>query len=196
MVAAPAPLADSGRNEFLAALAKGLGVSADRFAGLDPVELGERLGRIASELASGAKDMLDERARAGRTLGSRKLLMPRGLHGNALKYASSAPDAVLSMLLSGGSEAQASIQQGFAELKGHQRNILSAALTAAQTLGENLDPATLKGATPSSGSPEGQKARLWEMYGSIWQGFGSSWPEGFVEAFKLHMADAYDSNSN
>ena len=173
-----------------------LGLPAGSLAEIDGAVLARRLALLTRELANGLKDVLEETARNRRDIGSRKRRLPRGQLGNVLKFSPDASEALLILLQMDPAAAAAEINQSITEIKRHQQALISSSIAAARNLGEDLSPTALRAASPAIGRELERKARLWDMYGALWQSGNTDWASGLVESFKLAMAVQYDAESD
>lgn len=203
LAAAPnvAPVTTPGAlppDTLLAALAAGLGVDASALAGQDAAEAARRTGALARAAVIALRRLLEQEARARRRLGSRQATPQPAREGNPLRAARTPEDALL-RLLEGGPEGSAALRRAGDELAVHHEHLMVCFAGAARRLAENLDPARMDAGAGSTAGPAGsetRRARMWDLYATVWESLGQEpgepWTRGFIEAALLHLAAAYD----
>ncbi len=198
--AAPAAEAAAAPDAVLAALAEGLGVEAGALAGHKATEAARRTGALARAAVIALRRLLEQEARARRRLGSRQATPQAAREGNPLRAARTPEDALL-RLLEGGPDGNAALRRAGDELATHHEHLMVCFAGAARRLAEDLDPARLDSGVGNTAGPAGsetRRARLWELYSTIWESMGQEpgepWTRGFIEAALLHLAAAYDAD--
>jgi len=191
-VAPLAPLApEAAGDEFVQALARGLGVTPEAFGGQPGVDAAHRVGRLLRVAMFALHHQLALQSRQMRELGSRAAAALATSPAARLRLASGPQEAVSALLASGG-DAEGMLVRAHGELGQHTQRILAAFEATCERLAEQLDPATLEQLAQGADDPK----RLWRTYGALWQamglGEGKTWPEGFTDAAFTHLATAYD----
>jgi type VI secretion system protein ImpI len=184
----------AAEGEMVRRLLEGLGLGPEALGRLPPGDLAYNVGHLLRVLAVGIKTLQDDSARQRRVIGSRKRASLRDQYGKILRSSATAEGALVMLLRLSAADAATEARQGVADIQAHQQAMLDAAQGGARSLGEELDPKALAQAAPGLGSDIEAKSRLWDMYGSLWQGVEADWPTGFAESFKLFMASRYDEN--
>ncbi|MFO1273274.1 MAG: type VI secretion system-associated FHA domain protein [Rubrivivax sp.] len=201
VAAAPAAPAPAETDALLAALAAGLGLDPAQLAGQDAAETARRTAALARAAVIALRRLLEQEARARRRLGSRQATPQPARDGNPLRVARTPEDALM-RLLEAGPEGQAALRRAGDDLAHHQEHMMVCFAGAARRLADDLDPARLEAGVGNAAGPEGSQlrhARLWELYGVLWQSLGQEpgepWARGFIDAAMLHLASAYDEGS-
>lgn len=203
----PAPLEPAattppaGADTVLAALAAGLGVDPAQLAGQEAAETARRAAALARSAVIALRRLLEQESRARRRLGSRKATPQPARDGNPLRVARTPEDALL-RLLESGPDGPAALRRAGDDLAHHQEHMMVCFAGAARRLAEDLDPGRLDAGVGNAAGPEGstaRQARLWELYGVLWQSLGQDpgepWTRGFIDAAMLHLAAAYDEDA-
>jgi predicted component of type VI protein secretion system len=201
---AAADAAAGGDAPALQQLSIGLGLAPDALAGRDPAQATAQLGALARAAVTVLRQLLEQQAQERRQIGSRAPALVPVRELNPLRLAAT-PQAALLALMAPGADAEAALQRAAAELAAHQKRLMAAFRGAATRLGQEMAPASLAqalglatadaaGAARTAGAAE--QARLWQLYGQLWQGLGLAagqpWEQGFLEAALMHLAAAYD----
>jgi type VI secretion system FHA domain protein len=191
---APPPAFSGVTEELLRRLAMGLGIPVERLAGQDAARVAEQVGSVARTAVTVLRQLLEQQAAGRRRIGSRAPALQAMREAHPLHLAAS-PEAALLGLLAPGTDAAVALGSVATELATHQERLLTAFRSAVARLGTEMAPASLERAMPGPSDAE-HKARLWDLYGTLWRGIGLApgqpWTEGFLEAALLHLAAAYD----
>jgi type VI secretion system protein ImpI len=191
---------DSGASaKFTELVARGAGLPQDAFAGRDPDELAEQLGRLLRLATDNMKQLLEARQQAKRLARSPNQTMVQATNNNPLKFAPSAEDALRIMFGAKGQsylDAEKAFAQAFKDLKRHQIRTYAAMQQAVATLMKDVDPAAIEAASPSdqglAGMMGSRKARLWDVYVARWQALGQRHENGPLDTFMDYFARCYD----
>lgn len=196
--AAPQPgLGTGSSTPFVTGLTKGLGLPSDLLVHETPEQLGERIGLLIRAFAEGFCELLAERSKVRRALGSRKPVNPRKLAANPLRSSATIDDALERILNSecGNTEIVQMMRDIISELISHQDAVIAAIDRAALRVGQDIDPSTLAAAFAGNASSKDGKSKLWDLYSVIWHDLGTDWPAAFVENLRMQLAAAYDEIS-
>lgn len=170
------------------ALAQRLGVDINELPDSSDAELITHLTDLVVAFAAGTRQLMAERNRLLRELGSRQLMAHRLEAGEPLALSASDNDAVLALLLLPPARAGNTVADLFAALAREHAETGQAAREAAQSLASLLSPARLSKVLPRSGQPE----RWLAAYGRLWHDLAPEWGKGFAEAFRLEFGAALD----
>jgi type VI secretion system protein ImpI len=192
--------ADGGANaRFAELVARGAGLSEDAFAGRDPDELAEQMGRLLRLATDNMKQLLEARQQAKRLARSPNQTTVQATNNNPLKFAPSAEDALRIMFGAKGQsylDAERAFAQAFKDLKRHQIKTYAAMQQAVASLMKDVDPAAIEAASPSdqglAGMMGSRKARLWDIYVARWQALGQRHENGLLDTFMDYFARCYD----
>jgi predicted component of type VI protein secretion system len=149
---------------------------------------------IAVAAVQALRQLLAQQAQARRQIGSRAASLQALRPLAALRMPATALAAVQS-LGAPGADAAATLQCAADELAAHHDRLLAAFRGAAQRLAADIAPQALQAALGPAHT-DAQKARLWDLYASVWQTMGtdsgSTWEQGLLDAALQHLAAAYD----
>jgi len=187
------------KPKFAQLVARGAGLPEDAFAGRDPGELAEQLGRLMKLATDNMKQLLDARQQAKRLARSPNQTTVQAINNNPLKFAPTAEDALRIMFGSQGQsylDAERAFAQAFNDLKKHQIKTYAAMQQAVASLMKDVDPAAIEAASPSdqglAGMMGSRKARLWDIYVARWQALGQRHDNGLLDTFMDYFARCYD----
>ncbi len=187
------------KAKFAQLVARGAGLPEDAFAGRDPGELAEQLGRLMKLATDNMKQLLDARQQAKRLARSPNQTTVQAINNNPLKFAPTAEDALRIMFGSQGQsylDAERAFAQAFNDLKKHQIKTYAAMQQAVACLMKDVDPAAIEAASPSdqglAGMMGSRKARLWDIYVARWQALGQRHDNGLLDTFMDYFARCYD----
>ncbi len=198
------PPATSQRNadamaNFVQLVARGAGLPDDAFAGRDPGEMAEQIGRLLKLATDNMKQLLEARQQAKRLARSPNQTTVQALNNNPLKFAPSPEDALRIMFGAQGRsylDAERAFAQGFDDLKKHQIKTYAAMQQAVTLLMKDVDPATIEAASQSdrglAGMVGSRKARLWDVYVARWQAHARRHDNGILDTFMDYFARCYD----
>jgi type VI secretion system protein ImpI len=185
--------------KFAQLVARGAGLPDDAFAGRDPAELAEQLGRVLKLSADNMKQLLEARQQAKRLARSPNQTTVQAVDNNPLKFAPSAEDALRTMFgvrSRGYLDAERAFAQGFNDLKKHQIKTYAAMQQAIALLMKDVDPAAIEAASKAdhglAGMVGSRKARLWDTYVARWQAHAQRHDNGIFDAFMDYFARCYD----
>jgi type VI secretion system protein ImpI len=184
--------------EFAQLIARGAGLPDDAFAGRDPAELAEQLGRVLKLATDNMKQLLEARQQAKRLVRSPNQTMIQAVDNNPLKFAPTADDALRTMFGSrnrGYLDAERAFAQGFDDLKRHQIRTYAAMQQAIALLMKEIEPAAIEAASKSdqglAGMVGSRKARLWDAYVARWQAHAQRHDNGIFDSFMDYFARCY-----
>ena len=185
--------------KFAQLVARGAGLPDDAFAGRDPDELAEQVGRLLKLATDNMKQLLDARQQAKRLARSPNQTTVQAINNNPLKFAPTAEDALHIMFGSQSRsylDSERAFAQGFDDLKKHQIKTYAAMQQAVTLLMKELDPATIEAASQSdrglAGMVGSRKARLWDVYVARWQTHAKRHDNGILDTFMDYFARCYD----
>ena len=187
--------------KFAQLVARGAGLPDDAFAGRDPDELAEQVGRLLKLATDNMKQLLEARQQAKRLARSPNQTTVQAINNNPLKFAPTAEDALRIMFgFQGRSylDAERAFAQGFDDLKRHQIKTYAAMQHAVTLLMKDLDPAAIEAASQSdrglAGMVGSRKARLWDVYVARWQAHAKRHDNGILDTFMDYFARCYDGD--
>ena len=185
--------------KFAQRVARGAGLPVDAFAGRDPGELAEQLGRLLKLATDNVKQLLEARQQAKRLARSPNQTTVQAINNNPLKFAPTAEDALRIMFGVHGSsylDAEKAFAQGFDDLKRHQIKTYVAMQRAVTLLMTDVDPASIESALQSdrglAGIVGSRKARLWDFHVARWQAHVERHDNGILETFMDYFARCYE----
>lgn len=194
------PQADDARaRDVLDRIAQAAGVPERVFASRNPDEIADQIGALLRTTTENLAQMLASRAESIALMRSSSRTMIRAVENNPLKFASSTAEALAIMFgprTRNYLDAQATIEQSFADLKTHQILTFGAMQAALDALFEDLAPDRIDhsveaehglGALISS-----RKAKLWDSYVERWRTKTKRADGRLIEAFTALFAQAYD----
>jgi type VI secretion system protein ImpI len=185
--------------KFAQLVARGAGLPEDAFAGRDPGELAEQVGRLLRLATDNMKQLLEGRQQAKRLARSPNQTAVQAIDNNPLKFAPTAEDA-LRIMFSVQSrsylDAERAFAQGFDDLKKHQIKTYVAMQRAVTLLMKDVDPHAIETASESdrglTGMIGSRKARLWDIYIARWQAHAQRHDNGILDTFMDYFARCYE----
>ncbi|MBV9985905.1 type VI secretion system-associated FHA domain protein TagH [Bradyrhizobium sp.] len=181
-------------------VARGAGLPEDAFAGRDPAELAEQLGRLLKLATDNARQLLEARQQAKRLARSPNQTTVQAVNNNPLKFAPTAEDAIrlmFSVQSPGYLDAEQAFAQCFDDLKKHQISTYTAMQQAVALLMTDVDPTAIETASGSerglAGIVGSRKARLWDIYVARWQAIARRTDNGALDTFMDYFARCYES---
>jgi type VI secretion system protein ImpI len=185
--------------KFAQLVARGAGLPEDAFAGRDPGELAEQVGRLLRLATDNMKRLLEGRQQAKRLARSPNQTAVQAIDNNPLKFAPTAEDA-LRIMFSVQSrsylDAERAFAQGFDDLKKHQIKTYVAMQQAVTLLMKDVDPHAIESASESdrglAGMIGSRKARLWDIYIARWQAHAERHDNGILDTFMDYFARCYE----
>jgi type VI secretion system protein ImpI len=187
------------RAKFAQLVARGACLPDDTFAGRDPGELAEQLGRLLKLATDNMRQLLEARQQAKRLARSPNQTTVQAINNNPLKFAPTAEDALRIMFGSQGQsylDAERAFAQAFNDLKKHQIKTYAAMQQAVALLMKDVDPAAIEAVSPSdqglAGMMGSRKARLWDIYAARWQALAQRHDNGLLDTFMDYFARCYD----
>jgi len=184
---------------FAQLVARGAGLPDDAFAGRDPAELAEQLGKLVRLATDNMKQLLEARQQAKRLARSPNQTTVQALNNNPLKFAPTPDDALRIMFVAqsrGYLDAERAFAQGFDDLKVHQIRTYAAMQQAVALLMRDLDPASIEAGFKSdrglAGMVGSRKAQLWDVYVARWQAQTQRHDNGTLDTFMDYFARCYD----
>lgn len=196
--AAPAP-GVPGDTALMRAFLEGAGIADLQFAPEQSVALMRTLGQMTHEMVQGMMEMLMARA----SLKS-EFRMPmtviRPVENNPLKFCVTADDALRTMLIKQGGgyiPPLAAVQDGFADIKGHQMALMAGMQAAFEALMQRFNPREVenqadKGSKLGGLLPAGKKARAWELYVDLYKALAREAEDNFQALLGEEFARAYE----
>jgi type VI secretion system protein ImpI len=202
----PAPAVTSqGRGDgnamagFAQLMARSAGLPDDAFAGRDPAELAEQVGKLLRLATDNVKQLLEARQQAKRLARSPNQTTVQAINNNPLKFAPTPEDALRIMFVAqsrGYLDAERAFAQGFDDLKVHQIRTYAAMQQAVALLMKDLDPASIEAGFKSdrglAGMVGSRKAQLWDVYVARWQAYAQRHDNGTLDTFMDYFARCYD----
>jgi type VI secretion system protein ImpI len=183
---------------FIRQLARAAGLPDDVFLQKEPSELAQQLGAILRLMTENLIQLLTARGQAKRFARVSTHTSVQALDNNPLKFYP-AQDALRVMFGSanpGYLDGYRAIEQSFSDLKAHQVKTFSAMQQALKRLMTDLDPQAIERDSDDGGGIAGllmsRKAKLWDAYEARWNSTIGREPDGLVQAFLRHFAEAYD----
>jgi type VI secretion system protein ImpI len=185
--------------KFSQLVARGAGLPEDAFAGRDPGELAEQVGRLLRLATDNMKQLLEGRQQAKRLARSPNQTSVQAIDNNPLKFAPTAEDA-LRIMFSVQSrsylDAERAFAQGFDDLKKHQIKTYVAMQRAVTLLMKDVDPHAIEAASESdrglAGMIGSRKARLWDISVARWQAHAQRHDNGILDTFMDYFARCYE----
>ncbi len=138
--------------KFAQLVARGAGLPQDAFAGRDPGELAEQLGRLLKLATDNVRQLLEARQQAKRLARSPNQTTVQAVDNNPLKLTPTAEDALRIMFGAQGRsylDVEAAFAQAFNDLKRHQIKTYTAMQRAVTLLMEDVDPTAIEAASQS-----------------------------------------------
>jgi type VI secretion system protein ImpI len=204
MASSPPALAEQHADgdamaKFSQLVARGAGLPEDAFAGRDPGELAEQVGRLLRLATDNMKQLLEGRQQAKRLARSPNQTAVQAIDNNPLKFAPTAEDA-LRLMFSVQSrsylDAERAFAQGFDDLKKHQIKTYVAMQRAVTLLMKDVDPHAIEAALESdrglAGMIGSRKARLWDITIARWQAHAQRHDNGILDTFMDYFARCYE----
>lgn len=199
----PAPSQGGGDGNAMAGfarlVARGAGLPEDAFAGRDPAELAEQVGKLLRLATDNMKQLLEARQQAKRLARSPNQTTVQAINNNPLKFAPTPEDALRIMFVSrsrGYLDAERAFAQGFDDLKVHQIRTYAAMQQAVALLMKDLDPANIEAGFKSdrglAGMVGSRKAQLWDVFVARWQAHAQRHDNGTLDTFMDYFARCYD----
>jgi type VI secretion system protein ImpI len=184
---------------FAQLVARGAGLPDDAFAGREPAELAEQMGRVLKLATDNMKQLLEARQQAKRLARSPDQTTVQAVDNNPLKFAPTPEDALRTMFgprSRGYLDAEKAFAQGFNDLKKHQVRTYAAMQQAIALLMKDVDPAAIEAASKAdhglAGLVGSRKARLWDTYVARWQVNAQRHDNGLFDTFMDYFARCYD----
>jgi type VI secretion system protein len=195
--AAGATCAGIDARAAFAAFLDGAGLLGRHVDDADPQAALRGAGKVFRAMAEGVRDVLISRATIKAELRiAQTMISARG--NNALKFAVTADDAVLSLLTPrrpGYMEPLAAAQGAFADIKSHELAVMAGVQTALLTLLRRFDPNALEERL-SKGRleavlPGARKARYWDAFRLTYGDISREAEDDFQAVFGRSFAEAY-----
>ncbi len=194
----PAPVAADA--PVLGRLAEAAGLPQDFFAGRDPGEVADGLGRLLHLLADQVRRLLQARQSAKRLVRSTDHTTVSAFDNNPLKFMPSVEEALAVMLgppRRSYLDAAGAFAEAFEDLAAHEMKTFAAMQRAVQLLEREVAPAAIeRGIAPATGLAalvHGRKASLWDAYVARWDNRSRRHDDGPVGAFMQDFAACYDA---
>ncbi|MDO5705195.1 MAG: type VI secretion system-associated FHA domain protein TagH [Paracoccus sp. (in: a-proteobacteria)] len=186
----PAPAAAS--TDFLAAFARGAGVSPELVAGADAQQIGLAVGQALRVISEGLIAALRDRANARHFTRAADRTMRGATDNNPLKFLPDAEQAIEALFLrprAGFSAGAAGYGEALDDLRNHQSSVFAALQPALLNLLADLDPGAIE--AEAKGDLAGnRKARAWDAYVTRWNA-KSAHDNGMLDEFIRLFAEAY-----
>jgi type VI secretion system protein ImpI len=184
---------------FVQLVARGAGLPDSAFAGRDPGELADQLGRLLKLSTDNMKQLLEGRQQAKRLARSPNQTTVQATNNNPLKFSPTAEDALRIMFGPPSRsylDAEKAFAQSYNDLKKHQIKTYAAMQQAVTLLMKDVDPAAIEAASQSdrglAGIMGSRKARLWDIYVARWQAHAKGHDHGILDTFMDYFARCYD----
>lgn len=202
-VATPLPLAiqpaaaagtSADATALLNAICKGAGLPAGSLGAVDPLMLGEEIGKCLRIATEELMALLGARAAAKQFVKSASRTMIGGINNSPLKFKPNAAEAMQTMFAQRSDSyltSTASFQQGFDDIKRHQTAVYAAMQPALARLLEDLSPESIE-ERASGGLMSSKKANAWEIFVERWDAKTHPYENGMLDVFLAYFADAYD----
>jgi type VI secretion system protein ImpI len=202
--AAPVPAAATGDRaqagqDVLLRFARGAGIAPEALAGRNAGDLAEELGALMHLTTVQLRQLLAARAESKGVMRSAQQTMVEALDNNPVRFCPT-PEEALKVMFGPPTRsylgARAALERSFGDVKTHQIDTFAAMQQALQGMVQQLDPKAIDAATEQEGAIgavfTSRKTRLWDIYTARWQALTSGHERGFLGAFMLHFANAYD----
>ncbi|WP_027519149.1 type VI secretion system-associated FHA domain protein TagH [Bradyrhizobium sp. WSM1417] len=195
--------ARDGGQAFARRIATGASLPDDFFDGRNPEELTQQIGQLIRLSVENVMALLQARNEAKRMTRSKSQTTVQATENNALKFATSAEDAMKIMFGPKSQtylDARTAFDQGFRDLKSHQQQTYAAMQHAIAVLSTELDPANIEKNAREHASTldtlRSHKGRLWDTHIARWKaGFGRE-PGAAVEQFMQYFGEYYDGKQD
>ncbi|MCI4678279.1 type VI secretion system-associated FHA domain protein TagH [Rhodoblastus acidophilus] len=204
--AAPEPTRAAQRAPFpeaaiLDTFARAAGLPEGFFAGRDPNEVADMLGRSMRVVTEEMKRLLQARAQAKNLARSSKHTVIEPRDNNPLKFTPTPEDALRIMFAPPSPSylgAERALAQGFADLGRHQAQCFSAMQQAVRRMFADLDPANVEAANPAPAGVaalvKSHKSALWDAYVAAWRATAKGGAEDVIQRFMLLFGQNYDKS--
>jgi len=184
---------------FVQLVARGAGLPEDAFAGRNPGEVAEQVGRLLKLATDNMKQLLEGRQQARRLARSPNQTAVQATNNNPLKFAPTGEDA-LRIMFSVQSrsylDAERAFAQGFDDLKKHQIKTYVAMQRAVTLLMKDVDPQSIEAASQFdrglAGMMGSHNAGLWDIYMARWQALAQRHDNGILDTFMDYFARCYE----
>jgi type VI secretion system protein ImpI len=194
-VPGPVATANADATALLNAIAKGAGLPAGSLSAVDPLKLGEEIGRCLRIATDELMALLGARAAAKQSVKSSSRTMIGGINNSPLKFKPNGAEAMQTMFAASSDSylsSTASFQQGFDDIKRHQTAVYAAIQPALARLLGDLSPEAVEDRAGSGGLMSSKKARAWELFVERWDAKTHPYENGMLDVFLAYFADAYD----
>lgn len=193
--AGPINTASADATALLNAIAKGAGLPTGSLSAVDPLKLGEEIGRCLRIATDELMALLGARAAAKQSVKSASRTMIGGMNNSPLKFKPNGSEAMQTMFAATSDSylsSTASFQQGFNDIKRHQTAVYAAIQPALARLLEDLSPESVEERAGSGGLMSSKKARSWEVFVERWDAKTHPYENGMLDVFLAYFSDAYD----
>lgn len=189
-----APVASGDAAALLDAICRGAGLPEGSLGAVDPLKLGEEIGKCLRIATEELMALLGARAAAKQFVKSASRTMIGGVNNSPLKFKPNAAEAMQTMFAQRSDSyltSTASFQQGFDDIKRHQTAVYAAMQPALARLLEDLSPESIE-ERASGGLMSSKKANAWEIFVERWDAKTHPYENGMLDVFLAYFADAYD----
>jgi type VI secretion system FHA domain protein len=200
----------SGAEELLDALLRGAGLPGlprssragrDEPSGLDAATM-YRIGRLLAASTDGTLQLLAARSNIKQEMRA-EVTMIAARENNPLKFSPDASAALGHLLATGGvrgfMDGPAAVKDAFDDLLAHQVAVVVGMRAALQALTARFDPEPLERRLDRRASmldsmlPMARKARLWELFGELYQDIVREAQDDFDSLFGREFVKAYEA---
>lgn len=191
---APAATASADGAALLDAICRGAGLPEGSLAAVDPLMLGEEIGKCLRIATQELMALLGARAAAKQFVKSASRTMIGGLNNSPLKFKPNPAEAMQTMFVQKSESylnSTASFQQGFDDIKRHQTAVYAAMQPALARLLEDLAPEAIE-EKASGGLMSSKKASAWDLFVARWDAKTHPYENGMLDVFLAYFSDAYD----
>lgn len=188
-------VASADATALLNAIAKGAGLPMGSLSAVDPLKLGEEIGRCLRIATDELMALLGARAAAKQSVKSASRTMIGGMNNSPLKFKPNGSEAMQTMFAAKSDSylsSTASFQQGFDDIKRHQTAVYAAIQPALARLLEDLSPESVEERAGSGGLMSSKKARAWELFVERWDAKTHPYENGMLDVFLAYFSDSYD----
>lgn len=176
-------------DPVLAAFCKGAGMSADKYAGVDPIELANVLGQCVRIATDGIMDVLQEQANIKHSTGGDNSTVRSTAGNNPMKFLSETDHAIEAMFLkpqSGFMAGNDGFKDAMGDIRQHQAAMSAAFQPAIANLLSGLSPEEIESNTSD-------QSEAWNAYVALWAEKSGNNRNGMLDLFLKAFATAFGS---
>ena len=186
-------------GDTLAAFARGAGLEAGDFEGMDEAALFEQVGKMMLEFTAGLIQTLGGRTHIKSEFRLDQTMI-RPLENNPFKFSTS-KSSTLQQILSKSDPAYMAgveaIREGFDDVNAHQMAVVAGMEAALQDILKRFNPKTLETRLDSDSIldnilPGGKKAKYWEIFKLLFDEIAGEAEDDFQQLFGRKFSRAYE----